>query len=349
MTDVDALVIGGGQSGLAAAHALRKVGRAPVLLEAGAEPVGSWPSYYDSLTLFSPARYSTLPGMAFPGDPWHYPHRDEVIDYLRRYAKNLDADIRTDHRVEHLRCEGRRFVAHVHGGEVLTAPVVIAASGAFGRPYQPDLPGLDSFSGTVLHAADYREPTQYAGQRVVVVGAANSAVQIGAELAEHARVTLATRHPIKFAPQLLLGRDVHFWSVVSGFDHLPIGHLVRNPPPMPVNDDGRYRRAVEAGNPDQRRMFTAIDGTRLIWSDGTREHVDTLILATGYRPELSYLDGTGALTADGLPRHKRGLSTTVPGLGYVGLEWQRSFASATLRGVGRDARYVTARLIRARA
>lgn len=131
-------------------------------------------------------------------------------------------------------------MVEVHNSEAVTASVVIAASGAFGRPYRPDLPGLDSFTGTVLHAADYREPTGFTGQRIVVVGAANSAVQIGAELAEHARVSLATRHPIKFAPQLILGRDVHFWSVVSGFDHLPIGHLVRNPPPMPVNDNGRY-------------------------------------------------------------------------------------------------------------
>ena len=264
------------------------------------------------------------------------------------YAKNLDAEIRTDHRVERLRRDGPRFVVEVHNSEAVTASVVIAASGAFGRPYRPDLPGLDSFTGTVLHAADYREPTGFTGQRIVVVGAANSAVQIGAELAEHARVSLATRHPIKFAPQLILGRDVHFWSVVSGFDHLPIGHLVRNPPPMPVNDNGRYCQVIDTGNPDQRRMFTAIDGSQLTWADGTREHVDTLILATGYRPELSYLDGTGALTDDGLPLQKRGLSTTVPGLGYVGLEWQRSFASATLRGVGRDARYVTARLLRTR-
>src|SRR5699024_10757697 len=108
---------------------------------------------------------------------------------------------------------------------------------------------------------------------------------------------------------------------------------------MPVNDNGRYRRAIDAATPDQRRMFTAIDGSQLTWPDGTREHVDTIILATGYRPELSYLDSTGALDHNVQPHQKRGLSTTVPGLGYVGLEWQRSFASATLRGVGRDARY----------
>jgi putative flavoprotein involved in K+ transport len=343
MSEIDVIVVGGGQAGLAAAHAVRQAGRVPVVLEAGDEPVGSWLSYYDSLTLFSPARYSSLPGMAFPGDPDGYPHRDEVVDYLRRYAKNLDADIRTGHRVTAVRRDGDTFVVETSGGEVLT-PAVIAASGGFSRPYRPALPGLDRFTGTVLHSAEYREPSAFTGQRVIVVGAANTAVQVGHELARHATVTLATREPVRFAPQRPLGRDVHFWSIASGYDHLPIGHLLENPPRTAVIDTGRYKQAVQAGKPDQRRMFTAIDGNTVTWSDGTREKVDTILLATGYRPGLAYLEPLGALTATGVPRHKRGLSTTTPGLAYVGLEWQRSFASATLRGVGRDAKYVVQRL-----
>lgn len=337
----DAVVIGAGQAGLAAAHALRRAGRSPVVFEAGQEPVGSWPSYHESLRLFSPARYSSLPGMPFPGDPDHYPHRDEVVDYLRRYAKNLDADIRTGHRVSTVRRRGDRFTVRVEDGTELTTPLVIAASGAFGRPHRPALPGLDSFTGTVLHAADYREPEPYTGQRVIVVGAANTAVQVGYELAKVATVTLATRTPVKFAPQRPLGRDVHFWSVASGFDHLPIGHLLRTAPHLPVNDDGRYRRALAAGRPGQRRVFTAIDGDTVMWPDGTRERVDTILLATGYRAELSYLEPAER-------GHGRGISAVHPGLGYVGLEWQRSFASATLRGVGRDARYVVRHLLRQR-
>jgi putative flavoprotein involved in K+ transport len=338
---IDAVVIGGGQSGLAAAHALREAGLAPVVLEAGDEPVGSWPAYYDSLTLFSPARYSSLPGMPFLGDPDGYPHRDEVVDYLRRYAKNLDVDIRTGHRVTRLRRDAGHFTVEVADGTTVTARLAVAASGGFGEPHRPALPGLDTFTGTVLHSADYREPSSFAGQRIIVVGAANTAVQVGYELAKVATVTLATRKPVKFAPQRPLGRDVHFWSVASGFDHLPIGHLVRTPPHAPVNDDGRYRAAVQAGKPDQRRMFTTIDGDTVTWPDGGTEHVDTILLATGYRPALSYLNSVER-------GHSKGISTVHPGLGYVGLEWQRSFASATLRGVGRDAHYVARRLLRQR-
>jgi putative flavoprotein involved in K+ transport len=342
---IDAVVIGAGQSGLATAHALHHAGRTPVVLEAGSEPVGSWPSYYDSLTLFSPARYSSLPGMPFPGDPDHYPHRDEVVNYLRRYAKHLaddlGIDIRPNHRVTRLSRHGSEFTIDIADETSLTTPLVIAASGAFGQPHRPALPGLDTFTGTVPHSADYREPGPFTGQRIIVVGAANTAVQVGCELATTATVTLATRKPVRFAPQRPLGRDVHFWSTVIGFDHLPIGHLLTTPPHAPVNDDGRYRAAVQAGKPDQRRMFTAVDGDQVIWPDGSTEHVDTILLATGYRPALSYLDPAEL-------GHRRGISTVHPGLGYVGLEWQRSFASATLRGVGRDARYVVRRLIRQR-
>ncbi|GAA4667977.1 flavin-containing monooxygenase [Amycolatopsis dongchuanensis] len=340
----DAIVIGGGQAGLASVHALTARGLEPVLLEAGDEPVGSWPHYYDSLRLFSPARYSSLPGMAFPGDPDRYPHRDEVIDYLRRYATALDADIRTRQRVTAVTRPDREFRVSTDTGEELTAPIVIAATGAFTSPHRPALPGLDEFTGTILHSSEYREPSPFTGQRVVVVGAANSAVQIAIDLTPHAHVTLATRAPIRYATQKPLGRDVHFWFTVTGFDILPIGPWLRSKPSMLVLDAGGYRAAIDGGAPDQRRLFTAIDGDTLTWPDGTRERVDTIILATGFRPAMPYLDKLGALTDTGLPEQHRGLSTTHPGLGFVGLEWQRSFSSATLRGVGRDAAYLARRL-----
>lgn len=338
MNSHDAIVIGAGQSGLAAAHALLGRGSHPLVLEASDEPAGSWPHYYDSLTLFSPARYSALPGLPFPGDPERYPHRDEVTDYLRTYAMRLDADIRTGHRVTE--------VAHDNGyrvttadGTTFTAPLLLAATGGFGNPHRPALPGLDDFSGTVQHAAQYRSPEPFRDQRVIVVGAGNSAVQIAAELTQHAHVTLATRKPVKFSAQRPFGRDLHFWLDLTGLDRLPIGPWLPTGFHPPVLDTGVYRAALDQHRPDRRQMFTTLEGSEAVWPDDRREHVDSIILATGYRPDLPYLR---TLSTD----HARGVSLRHCGLGFVGLEWQRSLSSATLRGVGRDAAHVVRRLLK---
>ncbi|WP_203688222.1 flavin-containing monooxygenase [Catellatospora coxensis] len=344
MTLFDAVVIGGGQSGLAAAGALQAHGRHPLVLEAGGAPTGSWARYYDSLTLFSPARHSALPGMPFPGDPDRYPHRDEVVAYLAAYAEHLGVPIRTRSRVTSVQQASDGFTVHTDA-DTLHTPIIVAATGGFGRPHRPDLPGLATYTGTVLHAADYRSPTPFSGQHVIVVGAGNSAVQIATELATVATVTLATRQPVRWFPQRPLGRDLHWWLKTTGLDTSPLGRLLAGGHRgAPVLDDGRYRAAVAAGAPRHRLMFTGLHGNTATWTDGSREDVHAIVLATGYRPDLGYLHELGALDADGRPRHRGGVSITHPGLGYVGLELQRSFASATLRGVGADAARVVARL-----
>ncbi|KRV48366.1 FAD-dependent oxidoreductase [Wenjunlia vitaminophila] len=345
MGDVDVVVVGGGQSGLATAHALMRRGLRPVVLEASERAAGSWPQYYDSLTLFSPARYSGLPGMRFTGgDLDRYPRRDEVVAYLTAYAAHLDADVRTRSRVTAVRADGAGFAVDLDGGGTLVARAVVAASGTFGCPYRPDLPGLDRFSGQVLHAAGYRNPEPFVGQRVVVVGAGNSAVQIATELATVAQVTLATRRPVRFLRQRTFGRDLHFWLKWTGIDTAPLGRFVRAVPTQPVFDDGRYRAALAAGAPDRREVFAAVEDHKVTWPDGSAREVDTILLATGYRPDLPYLANLGAVDAAGRPLHRDGISRIHPGLAFVGLEWQRSPSSNSLRGVGRDAARVARHL-----
>ncbi|QIS06718.1 SidA/IucD/PvdA family monooxygenase [Nocardia brasiliensis] len=337
---IDALVIGAGQSGLAATRALLDHGLAPVVLEAGPEPVGSWPHYYDSLTLFSPAQHSALPGLEFPAEPDHYPRRDEVTAYLRHYAATLDVDIRTNTAVTRVETHpDTGFLVHTSTGETLHTAGIVAATGSFGNPHMPELPGQHTYTGTLLHAADYRNPKPYAGQRIIVVGAGNSAVQIAHELAEVATVTLATHHPINFLAQHRDGRDIHHWLVTTGFDLLPPEWLIRYVGGTLVLDIGTYQHALTAGHLDRRPVFTSLDTETITWPNGTREPVDTIIFATGYRPDLAYLEPLGALH-DGYPLHSTGISTTHPGLVYLGLEFQRSFSSNTLRGVHHDAQHI---------
>ena len=135
------IVVGGGQSGLAAARALREMRAPTVILEASGRPTGSWPRYYDSLRVFSPAAYSSMPGMPFPGEPDRYPGRDEVADYLERYAAQLDVEIQVDTRVETIKQNGRAFVVLTADGRELDASGIVAASGSFSNPYRPSFPG----------------------------------------------------------------------------------------------------------------------------------------------------------------------------------------------------------------
>jgi putative flavoprotein involved in K+ transport len=206
----DCIVIGAGQAGLAAGYHLQQEQLQFLILEATDKPAGSWPHYYDSLTLFSPARYSSLPGLPFPGDPRRYPARDEVIIYLTGYANHFRFPIRTNTFVTDIRKEKDLFLVTTASGELFQSKNVIAATGGFSRPFIPQIPGMEQFQGTALHSNDYKNPSPFQKQRIIVVGAGNSAVQISVELATDADVTIATRSPILFKPQILLGRDIHF-------------------------------------------------------------------------------------------------------------------------------------------
>ena len=339
------VVVGGGQSGLAAARVLREFRVPTVILEAGDRPAGSWPHYYDSLKSFSPAGYSSLPGMPFPGEPDHYPSRDEVAEYLERYAATLDVEIQADTRVETIHQDGGAFLVFTEDGGELPAAGIVAASGSFSNPNRPSLPGEETFTGNVLHVAQYRNPVPFEGKRVVVVGSGDSAAQVANELATVATTSIATRHPIRFIPQRIGGHDVHYWFRETGFDTLPAPWLNMITDGAVVTDSVGFRQTLAEGRVDQRPMFEGLDGDGVVWSDGSSEPVDAIILATGYRPSLGYLRELGALDEHGGPLHVGGVSTTHLGLVFVGLEYQRSYASNTLRGVSEDAKVVVPPLV----
>jgi putative flavoprotein involved in K+ transport len=281
--------------------------------------------------------------MPFPGDPDRYPTRDEVVDYLRSYARHFHLPIMTDTRVERVERHDALFHVFTQQGQTLTARSVIAATGAFNRPHFPQFYGHEAYAGRVLHSAQYINPKPFEGQRVLVIGAGTSAVQIGVELAHTAQVTLTSRQPVRFRRQHILGLDLHFWVTVTGYDTLnrpfPRWDPFKFDRPD-VLDTGNYQAALQSGNPAWRPLFNCFHRDGVTWADGTVQNFDSVIFATGYRPNLAYLQPLGALDEHGNALHNGGISTSVPRLYYVGISGQRSFSSATLRGVGRDAAYV---------
>ncbi len=338
---VDVLIIGAGQAGLAAAWHLRKRKLSFLILEADEAVGGSWKHYYDSLVLFSPARYSSLPGMRFPRTAGAYPVKEEVISYLQRYAEKFQFPVKFNCRVASVNKNGDLFTVHTEDGDTYLASSVIVASGGFATPYIPEIEGMDGFSGEISHAYSYKNPAPFLNKKVLVVGGGNSGVQIAYDLAPHINVTLATKGKIPFYPKKTYGIDNHFWLWFKGLDQ----QKTLNDEGGAVIDDGTYQRAIANCQIKHQEMFDAFYSDGVVWADGRRSAFDAIIFATGYRPTVSYLSGiSGALNDEGRPVQEAGISTNVAGLYYVGIPKQRNFASATLRGVGPDAEYIMSSL-----
>src|SRR5205809_551881 len=213
----DVLVIGGSQAGLAVGYYLAQRGLRFVILDAGAEIGHVWRSRWDSLTLFTPAQYSGLPGMAFPSPKDTYPSKDDVASYLQGYVSAFDLPVRLNAKVTSLRQrDGAYFVATAD--EELTASQVVVATGPFQVPLIPPIARDLDESVFQVHSADYRNPAQLPeGGHVLVVGGGNSGFQIAEELAATRRVDLAVGNRVPSLPQRLLGKDLFWWLSGIGF------------------------------------------------------------------------------------------------------------------------------------
>ncbi|SFF04653.1 putative flavoprotein involved in K+ transport [Paenibacillus algorifonticola] len=344
MTNVvyDSIIIGGGQSGLAAAYYLQKAKLNFMILEKSSEHLGSWANYYDSLTLFSPAAYSSLPGLKFPGGGSYYPHRDEVVQYLKTYAAHFNFEVQYNQEVIKVQKDNGIYIIKTSNDDVLRTRSIICASGAFIKPNIPHIPGSADYQGKLLHSKQYRNDEAFRKQRLIVVGGGNSAVQIAVELARTANVTLASRSPLKFVPQIIGGKDIHFWLTITGLDKSTWGKRLLKKTSDGVIDNGIYKKAVNQKKPEAKPMFKAFTRDGVVWEDHTQEKIDAVIFATGYVPNFDYLAAElNILDESGAP-----LKQTSENIHFVGLPWQTSFSSATIRGSGRDAKAVVRELIK---
>jgi putative flavoprotein involved in K+ transport len=337
-SDYEVVVIGAGQAGLAIGYVLKQQGRRFVILEA-ADSIGSaWRQRWDSLTLFTPRRYSSLPGLPFPGDPEGYPDRDEVIAYLERYARTFELPVELNNPVRRLGAADGRLVLEVDG-RTITADQVVVATGPFHKPYVPEVAERLGPDVAQMHSTGYRNPGDIPEGTVLVVGGGNTGFQIAEELSRTHRVVLAVGSKQKPLPQRLLGRDLFWWLTRSRLFNTTIdsrlGRRLSTRDTLIGSSPRALRRRYGV---ELKPRVVDTDGRSVRYEDGSELEVDAVIWATGYRPEYSWID-LPLFAADGRLRHRRGV-TDVPGLYFLGLTWQHTRGSALIGWVKDDAEFI---------
>ncbi|MET4074766.1 NAD(P)/FAD-dependent oxidoreductase [Hymenobacter sp. UYCo722] len=344
---LDAVVIGAGQAGLAAAYYLRKRGVAFRVLEGAATAGAAWAARYDSLRLFSPAWASGLPGRPWPGNSLRYPTRDETVAYLRDYAAHFNFSVDTGQRVTRLAPASGQpgYAVHTAAGRTYLARYVIIATGPYAQPRVPAWANQLPPAVAQRHSRDYQRPAQLPGTGpVAVVGSGNSALQIAADLAATGRPLFAAFDERTSA----IPNNQLMWTglTLTGFMKVPRhtapGRWLHRQPEGVVSGDLHHLRRL--GNVAFIGRATGVQSGGIIQgAKAPTPPLEAVVWATGYRPNYPWIE-LPILAPDGFPQHQRGL-TAAPGVAFLGLPWLDTRSSALLNGAGADARRVVAALL----
>ena len=336
--DVEVAVIGAGQAGLTMGYFLVRQGRRFEIFER-ADSIGSaWLERWESLTLFTPRRYSALPGLPFPGDPDGYPTRDGVIGYLERYAETFQLPIELNSEVKKLEFgDDGRFRLELEG-RTITADQVVVATGPFQKAFVPKLAQGLSPDVFQTHAVGYRRPSDVPDGTVLVVGGGNTGFQVAKELSATHRVVLSVGSRQKPLPQRLLGRDLFWWLTKAGILNKNIeSRLGRKLSTRDTLIGSSPRELKRRYGVELKPRAADADGRTVRFEDGSELALEAVIWATGYRPDYSWI--RLPVLDDGRLRHRRGV-TDVPGLYFVGLTWQYTRGSALIGWVRDDAEFI---------
>ncbi|MGD2060894.1 MAG: NAD(P)-binding domain-containing protein, partial [Acidimicrobiia bacterium] len=348
----DTLVIGGGQTGLTVGHHLSRTGRTFLILDANQQPGDAWRNRWDSLVLFTPVGFSGLPGMDFPGKADHFPTKDEMADFLDRYAREMALPVLSGTRVERLAREGDLFVAQ-------TADETFRARNAVVAMADHQIPNVPTFADELdprinqLHSSQYQNLGSLQEGPTLVVGLGNSGADIGLEIARDRKTYVSGTETgvIPFRIGSWFGRNlgVHIVRFVATrvlTDSTPIGKRVRRKMGTKGQPLVRVRPADLVADGAERvpRVTGVSDGVPEL-ADGRTLAVDNVVWCTGFRPGFDWID-LPVFAEDGLPRHERGVVEEMPGLYFCGLFFQHSLWSETLAGMPADVRYVVDHLDR---
>ena len=350
----DAIIVGAGQSGLAAAFHLAQQGADFVVLESAARVGDTWRKRYDSLRLYSPAKADALPGMPFPLPGNAFPTGRQMADYLEAYAQRFKLPVRTDVQVEALEADtdgsGGYLVRTAAG--VFRAPQVVIAGGYYRKPHVPDFAiDLDP-DIRQLHSGDYRDPSQLADGPVLVVGRSHSGADLALEAVRNGHRTILSGRShgqLPFSVDSRTGRLA--WPVIEflASNVLTLGTPVGRKVAPEVRRSGAPLLRVRAVDLDragvesvEARVVGAKDGKPTL--DGGRElEVANVLWCTGFRPDYGWID-LPIFDDHDWPLQYRGVVDSAPGVYFLGLPFQYAFTSMLVAGAGRDAAYVTARM-----
>ena len=335
----DVIVVGGGQAGLALGYFLAQQGRAFQILEAAEAPAAAWRDRWESLTLFTPARYSGLPGWPLPGDPNRYPVRDDVVAYLAEYAERFALPVAFGSRVRSIRRPQDTYLVECDSAAAYEADQVVVATGPFQVPFVPPISGGLSRDVDQLHSSDYRAPRDIAPGIVLVVGGGNTGFQIAAELSRSHEVHLSIGSRQTPLPQRILGRDLFWYLDATG--------LIRKTTASRIGRRMEGRDTLIGSRPRTLRRRHGVvlharavgaDGATIRFGDSESLDPNTVIWATGFRPDHSWID-VPVFDDAGRVVHERGV-TASPGLYFLGLSWMHTRGSALLGWVEDDAEYL---------
>jgi len=346
----ETVIIGGGQAGLSVGYYLQQQGRDFVILDAHDRIGDAWRKRWDSLRLFTPARYSGLAGMPFPAPAFAYPTKDAMADYLESYATHFKLPVKRSVRVDKLSKQEGRFV--VAAGDLsFEAKNVVVATGGYPGPRTPAFARELDPAIRQLHSSEYHRPSQLQEGGVLVVGAGNSGAEIALEVSRSHRTWLSGRHPGNEPTRA--GSKVDrlvtpvIWFV---FSHVltvntPLGRRVATQvrshglPLARVRPADLLAAGVERIHPS---TVGARDGQPLL-ADGRVLDVTNVNWCTGFQPKYGWI-ALPIFGDDGTPIHERGVVATQPGLYFVGLFFQSAATSSLVGGVGRDAAYIADRI-----
>jgi putative flavoprotein involved in K+ transport len=338
----EVVVVGGGQAGLAIGYFLARQGRDFTILEAAEEPGAAWRARWDSLKLFTPARYDALPGLPVPGDQDRYPGRDEVAAYLSDYARHFGLPLELGSRVRSIRRAGPAYLVELDD-RAYEADQVVVATGPFQAPRLPPIAGRLDPDVVQLRSTAYRRPDDVPDGRVLVVGGGNTGFQIAEELSATHEVHLSIGSRQTPLPQRVLGRDL-FW-------YLDRTGLIRKTKASRIGRRMEGRDTLIGSSPRALRRRHGVRlhprsvdaaGSTVSFSDGTELDVRTVIWATGFRADHSWID-VPVFDASGRLVHERGV-TESPGLYFLGLSWQHTRGSALVGWVKDDAEFLARRI-----